>query len=119
MREDLFIALDRASSLSLQEQIRRAFARAIASGQLASGARAPGSRALAARLGVSRNTVFIAYQQLAADGLLAPRERSGVFVSASPRGRRTGRRLFEGPARRSAGARLRTGRAIPTPSSTA
>jgi GntR family transcriptional regulator/MocR family aminotransferase len=85
MREDLFIALDRASSLSLQEQIRRAFARAIASGQLASGARAPGSRALAARLGVSRNTVFIAYQQLAADGLLAPRERSGVFVSAEPR----------------------------------
>jgi GntR family transcriptional regulator/MocR family aminotransferase len=86
MRPDLFIALDRASDTTLQEQIRRAIARAIASGEMAAGSRAPGSRALAERLGVSRNTVLLAYQHLTADGFLAGRERSGLFVSpeASP-----------------------------------
>jgi GntR family transcriptional regulator/MocR family aminotransferase len=85
MRTDLFIPLERGSDETLQAQIRRAIARAIASGELGPGARAPGSRALAARLGVSRNTVMLAYQQLTADGFLAPRERSGLFVCSEAR----------------------------------
>jgi GntR family transcriptional regulator/MocR family aminotransferase len=85
MRTDLFIPLARGSDETLQEQIRRAIARAIASGEWQAGARAPGSRALAERLGVSRNTVLLAYQHLTADGFLMPRERSGLFVSPEAR----------------------------------
>jgi GntR family transcriptional regulator/MocR family aminotransferase len=85
MRPDVLITLDRGSDQTLQEQIRRAIARAIACGELSPGSRAPGSRALAARVGVSRNTVLLAYQQLAADGFLTGRERSGLFVSSDGR----------------------------------
>jgi GntR family transcriptional regulator/MocR family aminotransferase len=85
MRSDLFIPLARGSDETLQAQIRRAIARAIATGELQPGSRAPGSRALAGRLGVSRNTVLLAYQHLTADGMLAPRERSGLFVSSEAR----------------------------------
>ena len=41
----------------------------------------PSSRRLAQNLGIARNTVTLTYQQLVADGYLAGRERSGVFVS--------------------------------------
>lgn len=75
------IGIDAESELTLQEQIKRGLLRAISTGQLARGARAPSTRALARRLGVSRNTVLLAYQQLAAEGLLVGRERSGLFVN--------------------------------------
>jgi GntR family transcriptional regulator/MocR family aminotransferase len=91
MRAELLIPLDPAASLSLQEQIRRGIVRAVAAGDLPRGARAPSSRGLAVRLGVSRNTVLLAYQQLVAEGFLVGRERSGLFVApdvapASPGG---------------------------------
>ncbi|KCZ86171.1 GntR family transcriptional regulator [Hyphomonas adhaerens MHS-3] len=75
------LQLDRTSSLSLQDQIRRGFFNAIGSGVLPAGVRLPSSRKLADRLGVSRNTALIAYQTLIADGHLVSRERSGVFVA--------------------------------------
>jgi GntR family transcriptional regulator / MocR family aminotransferase len=75
------LKLDRTSSLSLQDQIRRGFFNAIGSGVLPAGVRLPSSRKLADRLGVSRNTALIAYQTLIADGHLVSRERSGVFVA--------------------------------------
>jgi GntR family transcriptional regulator / MocR family aminotransferase len=75
------LQLDRKSSLSLQEQIRRGFFNAIGSGVLPTGVRLPSSRKLADRLGVSRNTALLAYQTLIADGHLVSRERSGVFVA--------------------------------------
>jgi len=40
----------------------------ILTGRLKSGDPVPGSRALAAQLGVSRNTVIIAYEHLVAEG---------------------------------------------------
>ena len=63
-----------------------------------SGMRLPSSRTLAADLGVSRNTVVLAVDQLLADGWIETRTRSGTFVSDSVRspavlaadGRRTG-----------------------------
>jgi len=42
----------------------------LADGTLAAGARLPSTRALAADLGVARNTVSVAYEQLAAEGFL-------------------------------------------------
>ena len=82
MRADILIHLQTDGPLSLQEQVRRGIMRAVAAGDLAPGARAPSSRRLAARLGVSRNTVLLAYQQLASEGFLLGRERSGLFVAA-------------------------------------
>ena len=81
MRAELLIPLDRQGSLSLQEQVRKGIVQAVAAGDLALGARAPSSRALAVKLGVSRNTVLLAYQQLTAEGFLVGRERSGLFIS--------------------------------------
>src|SRR5690606_3311164 len=44
------------------------------------GAPVPSSRLLADSLGVARNTVVFAYQQLVSEGYLVSRERSGHFV---------------------------------------
>lgn len=53
---------------------------AIRRGQLAPGTRLAASRALAAELGVARNTVLYAYDQLATEGYVAP-DRRGTVVA--------------------------------------
>jgi GntR family transcriptional regulator/MocR family aminotransferase len=73
--------LDRGEAPSLQLQLRQQIIDAIVSGSLEPGVRMPSSRCLARDLGIARNTVTLVYQQLLADGYLAARERSGVFVS--------------------------------------
>lgn len=65
----------------LQTQIRQMIASAILEGRLPPGNPAPSSRELSEHLGVARNTVVLAYQQLVDDGFLVSRERSGYFVS--------------------------------------
>src|SRR3546814_6475587 len=54
------------------------------------GQRLPSSRQLAERIGVSRNTVSLAYDALLADGYLSSRSRSGVYVAADVAGTRIG-----------------------------
>ncbi|HFB55392.1 MAG TPA: PLP-dependent aminotransferase family protein, partial [Hellea balneolensis] len=73
--------LDTESTLSLQEQIRRRVIAAIAAGIFLPGHKLPSSRKLSRELGVSRNTVFLAYQSLIADAHLETRQRSGVYVA--------------------------------------
>ncbi|NYT81925.1 PLP-dependent aminotransferase family protein [Alcaligenaceae bacterium] len=68
------------SGLSLQGRIRQMLVSAILSGHLPPGAPVPSSRLLADSLGVARNTVVFAYQQLVSEGYLVSRERSGHFV---------------------------------------
>ena len=51
----------------LSEQIYRALRRAILAGELRAGARLPATRTLAQDLGVSRNTVLLAYDHLSAE----------------------------------------------------
>ena len=55
-------------NLSLQAQIRTMLAGAILDGQLPAGVPIPSSREMAQQLGVARNTVVLAYQQLADEG---------------------------------------------------
>jgi GntR family transcriptional regulator/MocR family aminotransferase len=78
--EGLF-QLDPAATGSLQSQIRRMIASAIAGRHLMPGDPVPSSRELSEILGVARNTVVLAYQQLVDEGLLVSHERSGCFVS--------------------------------------
>lgn len=91
---DITIALDRASSLSLQDQLRQQIVDAIYTGALPPGNKMPSSRMLAQRLGVSRNTVVLVYEDLVADGHLEARDRSGIFVLHKPAGGRIVGRRF-------------------------
>lgn len=81
MSEALFY-LDHDSGLSLQNQIRQKLVDGVMSGAFPPGARLPSSRRLAEQLGVARNTVVLAYEQLVEEGILDSRERSGIFVSS-------------------------------------
>ncbi|MFO1062217.1 MAG: PLP-dependent aminotransferase family protein, partial [Dongiaceae bacterium] len=65
----------------LQTQIRQMLAAAVAERALLPGDPVPSSRELSEVLGVARNTVVLAYQQMVDEGLLVSRERSGYFVS--------------------------------------
>src|SRR5258707_8492839 len=62
----------------------------IRAGGLGPATRVPSTRALAEDLGVSRNTVMLAYEQLAAEGYLVNRDRAassvaqGSFPEAAP-----------------------------------
>lgn len=80
-RWSLSLALEPRSRTPLPAQIARALASAIRSGRLRSGALVPGSRSLARSLGVSRNTVAAAYEELQAEGWLSTSGPRGTFVS--------------------------------------
>jgi GntR family transcriptional regulator / MocR family aminotransferase len=90
----------RRNGRPLHHQLYTALRDAILTGRLAPGSRLPATRALAADLGLGRNTVLAAYDQLHAEGYLDGRVGSGSFVTAelpvpSPR-RRTGPRPAPG-----------------------
>lgn len=72
-------------ALPLQGRLRAAVVREIQAGRLAEGAPLPSSRDLALLIGLSRNTVTAAYQQLVDDGFLQARPRSGIFVAPGAR----------------------------------
>jgi DNA-binding transcriptional MocR family regulator len=78
----------------------------IAGGHLPAGARLPPVRVLEQQLGLSKNTVQAAYDELVARGLLETREREGVFVASPAPGVPAAARTEATVARPSA-ARLR------------
>jgi GntR family transcriptional regulator/MocR family aminotransferase len=82
------LQLSARSGLGLQEQIREMLVSAILDGQLPAGIPVLSSRKLADELGVARNTVVLAYQQLVDEGYLLARERSGYFVNSEMLGAR-------------------------------
>ncbi|MBT0570288.1 PLP-dependent aminotransferase family protein [Curvibacter sp. CHRR-16] len=65
-----------------QRQLHECLRHAIRQGTLGSGARLPASRTLAQELGVSRNTVLYAYNQLATEGFVRPDQRGTVVAPA-------------------------------------
>lgn len=72
--------LSQTASGTLTRRLYDALQGAIQEGVIAPGARLPASRDLAAELGMSRNTVLVAYEQLQAEGYLQTRAGSGTFV---------------------------------------
>jgi len=66
---------------ALHRQVYRALRGAILAERLAAGTRLASTRTLARDLGVSRNTVLQAYEQLVAEGYAAGREGSGTYVA--------------------------------------
>ncbi|WP_079661238.1 MocR-like pyridoxine biosynthesis transcription factor PdxR [Streptomyces sp. 3214.6] len=64
--------------------LERALRDAVRDGRLAPGTRLPATRRLAGELGISRNTVKAAYDQLVAEGYLTARQGSGTQVAPLP-----------------------------------
>jgi GntR family transcriptional regulator/MocR family aminotransferase len=87
-----------AGTTPLFLQIARAISEDIRRGRLAPGQALPGSRALAESLGVHRNTVLGAYQELQAEGWIFTRPAGGTFVTQDLPERRP-RRAARAPAR--------------------
>lgn len=81
--EDVFF-VDRGHKTSLQAQIRETVVSGILSRRMLPGARLPSTRRLAERLGISRITVSLAYQELVGQGYLSTRDRSAYLVAEAP-----------------------------------
>lgn len=79
MRE-LWIDLHFGSSRALYEQIYDEIRTLIADGKLFPGEKLPSTRFMAKNLSVSRSTVELAYEQLAAEGYIESRPCAGYFV---------------------------------------
>ncbi|UUM28085.1 PLP-dependent aminotransferase family protein [Acinetobacter colistiniresistens] len=71
------------SGLNLQGRICRMMFTALVQGYLKPGMAVPSTRYLATQLGLGRNTVTIAYQQLVTERILESRQRSAHFVHPS------------------------------------
>ena len=78
---DWLIHIKRGEYASLQTQIREALVAAILDRQLDQQEAIPSTRKMAKSLGVSRNTVVLAYQGMLDDGYLLAKQRSGYFVA--------------------------------------
>ena len=75
------LAAPELAALDLRVRVQRALRQLILDGVLAPGLRLPATRALAQSLGVSRDTVEMAYAQLRLDGYIQRQTGSGSFVS--------------------------------------
>lgn len=76
------IELDRRQGLT--RQLYQALRQRVLDGRLVSGTRLPASRDLAAALGISRNSVVRAYDQLYAEGFIEGRVGDGTYVAQLP-----------------------------------
>src|SRR5258708_4954111 len=75
------VALDAASADPLHRQLYGKLRDAILIGRISPGAQIPSSRDLARELGVARNTVLSAVEQLIAEGYLQGEPGSGTYVN--------------------------------------
>jgi len=75
------VSIERGTGEPVYRQLRKALEHEIASGALDARHPLPSSRELARELGVSRNTVNTAYQELQAEGFVESRPRRGLFVN--------------------------------------
>ena len=75
------VALDSDQAEPLHRQVYRELARLILAGRLSAGSRLPSSRELARELGVARNTILAALDQLASEGYVEGRRGSGTYVA--------------------------------------
>ena len=80
----MIFELDRDSHIPLYAQIVFRVREMISSGALKIGDRLPASRDLARTLGVNRNTVAYAYEELEADALVNSQVGRGTYISSVP-----------------------------------
>lgn len=80
-RWDFAVALDRNQRVPLFAQIAHALAADISGGRLRAGDPLPGTRSLARSLGVQRQTVVAAFDELMSEGWIVTRPARGTFVS--------------------------------------
>src|SRR3954469_23101060 len=80
---DLVLGIDPSRPEPLHRQLYGGLRAAILDQRLKPGARLPSTRSLAATLGLARNTVHGAYDQLLAEGYLETRHGAGTYVAAS------------------------------------
>ncbi len=73
--------VDHESPEPLYRQLRKVIEDGIVAGRYEPDAPLPSSRGLALELGVSRNTVNLAYQELMAEGFVVSRPRSGLYLN--------------------------------------
>ena len=109
----MFLTLDGEGELYLQ--LLRALKAAVREGRLSAGTRLPATRALAAQLGLSRNTVVTAYEQLCAEHLAVARTGSGTFVTDAVAPHRQRPQAQPVAAQSAYAARLRRLPALPLP----
>ena len=76
------IAVSADADEPLYRQLRKALEHQIQSGSLVPGIPLPSSRELSRELGLSRNTVNAAYQELLASGLIESLSRRGYFINS-------------------------------------
>lgn len=77
------LTVDPTSTVSRYAQLYGAMREAILRGQIRPGVRLPSTRDLARSLGLSRNTVTAAFEQLVAEGYLESRVGDGTYVSSA------------------------------------
>ena len=77
-----FVALERGADTPLTHQIYERLRTQILRGALPSGVRMTSTRRLCGELGVSRNIVLNAFDQLLAEGYIETRVGAGTFVSS-------------------------------------
>ncbi len=82
--ESFALPLDPPETGPVYLRIARALARRIQDGSLAPGAALPSTRLLSETLGVNRNTVSVAFQELEAEGWVEGRSGSGTYVVRNP-----------------------------------
>lgn len=80
---DLVLGIDPTAPEPLHRQLYGRLREAILERRLKPGARLPSTRALAAMLGLARNTVHGAYDQLLAEGYVEAHHGSGTYVASS------------------------------------
>jgi GntR family transcriptional regulator/MocR family aminotransferase len=74
--------LDSHAATPLYQQLYQQIRAQVLAGKLPANSKLPSVRDLSAELAVGRNTVESAYQELAAEGYLYSKQRSGYFVAA-------------------------------------
>lgn len=90
--------LDRKSHGSLQSKLREKLSEAIAKGDFEQGQTLPSTRTMAEQLNISRNTVTLVYEELAAEGVLISAQRRGFYVASDAVSRLPQNRPFASPA---------------------
>ncbi|MCC7252148.1 PLP-dependent aminotransferase family protein [Hyphomicrobium sp.] len=78
---ELNLNFDKSAPETLQEQAFEQIRNHILSGRLRPGMILPPTRQLAEQLNISRNTISLVYERLAAEGYVESRGRAGTFVS--------------------------------------